>query len=141
LGSRAQIDTAIRKLTSLMRDNVNTSFGQRTKLARQLEEMGGETFMAGLAGHQMHGWMPKSIQGAVLPTIASGAAVTGGASLPAAAAMMATGSPRIVGETANITGYLLGKLDKLPTASYQGIEGILQLLYQLQSAKEQKRNL
>ena len=141
LGTKAQIDTAIRKLTSLMRDNVNTSFGQRTKLARQLEEMGGETFMAGIAGHQAHGWMPSSIQRAVLPTVASGAAMTGGASLPAAAAMMAVGSPRIVGETANITGYLLGKLDKLPRPSYQGIEGILQLLYQAQEQQEQKRNM
>ena len=140
LGSKAQIDTAIRKLNSLMRDNVNTNYGQRMKLARQLEEAGGEFFMPALAGHQMQSWMPRSIQGAVMPAIASGAAVTGGASLPSAAAMMATASPRIVGETANITGYLLGKLDKLPRPSYQGIEGMLQLLYQAQSAQEQKRN-
>ena len=140
LGSKAQIDTAVRKLTSLMRDNVNTNYGQRMKLARQLEEVGGENFMAGLAGNQMQSLMPRSIQGAVMPAIASGAAFTGGASLPAAASMMATASPRIVGETANAIGYTMGKLDKLPRPSYQGIEGILQLLYQSQSAQEQKRN-
>ena len=140
LNNKAQIDTAIRKLNSLMRDNVNTNYGQRMKLARQLEEAGGEFFMPGLAGHQMQSLMPRSIQGAVMPAIASGAAVTGGASLPSAAAMMATASPRIVGETANAIGYTMGKLDKLPRPSYQGIEGILQLLYQSQSAQEQKRN-
>ena len=140
LGSKAQIDTAIRKLNSLMRDNVNTNYGQRMKLARQLEEAGGEFFMPGLAGHQMNSWMPRNIQGAVLPAMTGGAALTGGASLPSAAAMMAVGSPRIVGEAANAIGYTLGKLDKLPRPSYQGIEGMMQLLYQAQSAQEQKRN-
>ena len=140
LNNKAQIDTAIRKLNSLMRDNVNTNYGQRMKLARQLEDAGGEFFMPGLAGHQMKSLMPRSIQGAVVPTIATGAAVTRGANLPSAAAMMATASPRIVGETANAIGYTMGKLDKLPRPSYQGIEGILQLLYQAQSAQEQKRN-
>ena len=141
LGTKAQIDTAVRKLTSLMRDNVNTNYGQRMKLARQLEEMGGERFMAGLAGNQMQSLMPRSIQGAVLPTVASGAALSGGATLPSAAAMMAAGSPRIVGETANAIGYTMGKLDKLPKPSYQGIEGILEILYQVQEQQENKRNI
>jgi len=141
LGSKAQIDTAVRKLQSLMRDNVNTNYGQRMKLARQLEEQGGGNFMAGLAGNQMQSWMPRSIQGAVLPTVASGAALSGGATLPSAAAMMAAGSPRIVGETANAIGYTMGKLDKLPKPSYQGIEGILEILYQVQEQQENKRNI
>ena len=140
MGSKAQIDTAIRKLNSLMRDNVNTNYGQRMKLARQLEEVGGEFFMPGLAGHQMQSWQPRSIQGAVLPAMATTAAYSGAGVLPAAASL-ATGSPRVVGEAANITGYLLGKLDKLPRPTYQGIEGMMQLLYQAQSAQEQKRNM
>jgi len=140
LGKKAQIDTAVRKLTSLMRDNVNTNYGQRMKLARQLEEMGGGNFMAGLAGNQMQSIMPRSIQGAVMPAIASGAALSGGATLPSAAAMMAVASPRIVGEVANTIGYTMGKLDKLPKPSYQGIEGLLEILYQVQEQQENKRN-
>lgn len=140
LGSKANIDTAIRKLNSLMRDNVNTNYGQRAKLARQLEDVGGEKFIAQLAGQQFNALMPRGIQGAMLPTLATGAVYTGGGSIPAAAAMFATGSPRVVGETANMTGYIMGKLDKLPTPSYEGIGGLLEILYQTQATMENKQN-
>ena len=84
--------------------------------------------------------MPRGIQGAMLPTLATGAVYTGGGSIPAAAAMFATGSPRVVGETANMTGYIMGKLEKLPTPSYEGIGGLLEILYQTQATMENKQN-
>ena len=53
---------------------------------------------------------------------------------------IAGSSPRIVGETANLTGYIMGKLDKLPTPSYEGIGGLLEILYQTQAQMENKQN-
>ena len=140
LGKKANIDTAIRKLNSIMRNNVSTNYTQRMKLAKQLEDVGGEKFIAQLAGQQFNSLMPRNIQGALLPTLATGAVYTGGGSIPGAAAMLATGSPRIVGETANMTGYIMGKLEKLPTPSYEGIGGLLEILYQSQATMENKQN-
>jgi len=45
LGKGASVDTAMRKLQSLMRNNVQTNYGSRTKLAQQLETAGGQEFM------------------------------------------------------------------------------------------------
>ena len=44
LGKKASIDTAMRKLQSLTRNNVNTNYGNRVNLAKQLEEQGGIDF-------------------------------------------------------------------------------------------------
>jgi len=137
---KSSVDTAIRKLQSIMRDNVNTNYGQRMKLARQLEDVGGEKFIAELAGQQFSSAMPRGINQAVLPAMAATAVATGGGSLPGAAATLAMGSPRIVGEGANLTGYIMGKLDKLPVPSYEGINGLLQILYQTQAQMENKQN-
>ena len=136
----ANVDTAIRKLTSLLRDNVNTNYGQRVKLARMLEDVGGEAFMPQIAGSQMNSLMPRGIQGAITPSAAFGTGVAGAIEPLTAGAIMATSSPRILGETTNMAGYLMGKLDKLPKASYEGIEGLLEILYQSQAVQENKQN-
>jgi len=140
LPKKGNVDTAIRKLNSLMRDNVNTNYGQRVKLARQLEDVGGEKFIAQLAGQQFSSLMPRGIQGAVTPSAATGGALVGAIDPVSAGIAIAGSSPRIVGETANLTGYIMGKLDKLPTPSYEGIGGLLEILYQTQAQMENKQN-
>ena len=140
LPKKGNVDTAIRKLNSLMRDNVNTNYGQRVKLARQLEDVGGEKFIAQLAGQQFNSLMPRGIQGAVTPSAATGGALVGAIDPVSAGLAIAGSSPRIVGETANLTGYIMGKLDKLPTPSYEGIAGLLEILYQTQAQMENKQN-
>lgn len=136
----ANVDTAIRKLNSIMRDNVNTNFSQRTKLAKLLENEGGEKFIAELAGQQFASTMPRGIQGAVTPGVSTVAAVGGAIDPISYAATLAASSPRVVGETANMTGYIMGKLEKLPTPKYEGIGGLLEMLYQLQAQQENKQN-
>ena len=123
-----------------MRDNVNTNFSQRTKLAKLLENEGGEKFIAELAGQQFASTMPRGIQGAVTPGVSTVAAVGGAIDPISYAATLAASSPRVVGETANLTGYIMGKLDKLPTPKYEGIAGLLEMLYQLQAQTENKQN-
>jgi len=140
VGKRGSVDTAIRKLNSLMRDNVNTNNGQRLKLGKELEIQGGEPFMSTLAGTQVQSLMPKGIQGAVTPSFSGLGALTGTIDPVTAATAMAASSPRVVGEVTNALGYATGKLDKLPLPSYQGIQGLMETLYQIQSQQEQKRN-
>ena len=40
LGDSSAADTALRKLQSVMRDNVNANFGSRLRLVEQLEKAG-----------------------------------------------------------------------------------------------------
>ena len=54
LGNRASQDTAMRKLQSLMRNNVQTNYTGRTSLAKGLEQQGGVELMPSLAGQAMN---------------------------------------------------------------------------------------
>jgi hypothetical protein len=102
LGKKASTDTAVRKLQSLMRDNVQTNFGQRTKLAKELETIGGQEFMPGIAGQSLSSFVPRGLQGAAsVPTSYLAYGVGG---LPAAAVNLALSSPRAVGEATYATG-------------------------------------
>ena len=122
LGQKASADTAMRKLQSLMRNNVNTSYGYRTDLARQLEQAGGQELMPALAGQALRDWTPRGIQRAAVGT--------GGVSLAAlgepvsGAALALSSSPRLVGEAAYGAGRLSGAnpalVQALRQAAYRG---------------------
>jgi ribosomal protein L15 len=98
IGKKSSVDTAVRKLQSLVRDNVQTNYGQRVALGKQLEEMGGQQFMPGVAGQALSSFPPRGISGALsLPTGLGGYALGG---IPGAIGSTALASPRLVGETA-----------------------------------------
>jgi hypothetical protein len=98
LGNKASADTAMRKLQSLMRDNVQTNYGQRVRLARQLEEKGGQMMMPGIAGQALQSVVPRGM------SQVTGTGLTGylgfQGMLPQAVGMAALSSPRLMGETA-----------------------------------------
>jgi len=96
LGQKASADTAMRKLQSLMRNNVQTNYGQRINLAKELEAAGGREMMPALAGQAMSEITPRGLQRATAVPSVLGALSTGG--LPAALAMGAVSSPRLMGE-------------------------------------------
>lgn len=102
LGKKASIDTATRKLQSLMRDNVQTNYGQRTSLARDLERIGGSQFMPGLAGQALSSPIPRGLQG--IAAVPSSYLAYGAGGIPGAVANLALSSPRLMGETAFATG-------------------------------------
>ena len=138
LGKKASVDTAMRKLQSLTRDNVNTNYGQRAKLAKQLEEAGGQDFMPALAGQALQSFTPRGIQQGVSSLTGLGAFSVGG--LPAALGTAAASSPRLVGESA----YLSGLLARYPTKGVESIKKRIpeadyrllgNLLYQSQQPK------
>lgn len=102
LGDKASADTAMRKLQSLMRDNVQTNYGQRVKLAQELEKVGGKELMPSLAGQALSELTPRGLpRAAAIPT-GGLAYLLGGPQ--AAAVALASSSPRLMGELAYGTG-------------------------------------
>lgn len=65
LKNGATTDTAMRKLLSVMRNNVNTNFGQRSKLLKDLEAYGAKDLSSALAGVELSSWVPRGLGGAV----------------------------------------------------------------------------
>jgi len=123
LGQKASADTAMRKLQSLMRSNVQTNYSQRINLGKELEAAGGREMMPALAGQAMSEFTPRGLQRATAVPSLFGAFTTGG--LPAAAGMAAVSSPRLMGEML----YGAGRVGKgvstvtnlLPDVNYQSI--------------------
>jgi hypothetical protein len=110
LGQKASADTAMRKLQSLMRNNVNTNYGQRLELAKQLETMGGNEMMPALAGQALNQFTPRGLQRV---SAAPEALLAYGAGGPALAAVdLAASSPRLVGEASYKYGQMLDALNK-----------------------------
>jgi len=108
LGTRASADTAMRKLQSLMRNNVQTNYGNRLDLARKLEGEGGVSLMPALAGQALNSWEPRSLAGRL-----GGGATLGVAALssnPWALAALPAQSPKVMGGLAYGGGRLGGLL-------------------------------
>lgn len=98
VGGKASQDTALRKLTGAMRNNVNTNYGARTAMVDELAKTNaGSALPAILAGQTMSAWHPRGL--AALGPVASGS-MAAATFNPAALAALPLASPRIVGEAA-----------------------------------------
>jgi hypothetical protein len=100
LGDKASKDTAIRKLQSLMRNNAQSNYGNRTALANQLEQQGGVSLMPAIAGQAMNSWTPRGMVGAIEKVGLGGAALFN----PSVLAAAPLTSPRAMGELAYAFG-------------------------------------
>jgi hypothetical protein len=138
LGDKASADTAMRKLQSLTRNNVNTNYGQRLKLAQELEAQGGQQMMPALSGQALAEFTPRGIQRATAPIGGVGLFSVGG--IPAVLGGAAVSSPRIVGEATygagRATRGLLDVGQKMPDLDYPQM---FNLLYQAEQMKEPYR--
>lgn len=115
LGEKASADTALRKLQSIMRNNVNTNYGRRLELGKLLEENGAKHLMAALSGQSLNAWFPRGLGkiGAELAVLGglsgaghAGAGALGGLGAVAALPLM---SPRLMGEVAHGAGRTVGR--------------------------------
>lgn len=106
LGNKASADTTLRKLTSLMRNNVNTNYGERLRLGRVLDEAAGGELMPAIAGQALENLTPRGIQSATQPLAVVQGVSTG--NIPLAAGVAAASSPRLVGEAAHLMGRAAG---------------------------------
>ena len=101
-GNKSATDATLRKLQSVMRDTVNTNFGNRRKLLKQIQEQGDIDIMPALAGQSLRSFTPSGIRYGINPLVGYGAYQVGG--VPLLAGQAAISSPRLVGEAAYKTG-------------------------------------
>lgn len=95
LRQKTGVDTAARKLQSIMRNNANTNYGRREQLGRTLEDYGAKDLYPALAGQALSPLPPRGLSG-----MASAVGAVGGfmANPVAGGLGLAAASPRIVGE-------------------------------------------
>ena len=103
---KAATDTQMRKLQSVMRDNVNTNYGNRMNQMQMLEQQGGQQVMPGLSGQALSSLAPRGLS-SMTPVLNAGAALA--TSNPVLAGALPFQSPRLMGEAA----YYAGKGSKL----------------------------
>lgn len=100
LNDKATLDTKARKLQSVMRNNVNTNYGQRTRLVDELSKLEPD-LPAALAGQALSSPTPRGLQGVGgTATIGTGIATMN----PLVALTLPAFSPRAVGEAAYYAG-------------------------------------
>jgi len=111
LGNQAAADTSLRKLLSVMRNNVNTNFGNRFEKIKKLDQTGDLNIAPRLAGQSLNSAMPRGLQGGnlMMNQLAYGAPtyLTGN---PAFLSLMGAQSPRLVGEAAFKAGQVIPKI-------------------------------
>jgi hypothetical protein len=100
LDNRANLETTLRKLQSVTRNNANTDYGYRAELLKKIDPTG-EIYDA-VSSNALNSWTPRGLVGG---------GVAGAGLATVNPALLATSSPRLVGEAA----YILGKgASKLP---------------------------
>ena len=93
LKNKGSVDTALRKLQSVMRNNVQTNFGGRLKMAQDLNEASGGQIMPQLAGQSLSSVTPRG-----LGNVMAGGSVLASLSHPAFLPTLPFQSPRVMGE-------------------------------------------
>ena len=136
-GGRINADAAMRKLQSIMRNNVTTNYGQRARLADELVNAGAIELRPALAGQSMSAILPRGLGGQI-ETYGGGAAALMNPSLLFGAPLA---SPRIMGEALYKYGQLKGLTkagaNKIPLSVDQANK-LGTLLYQMNQNKEQQ---
>ena len=123
LGKRASADTALRKLQSVMRNNVNTNYGKRIQLLDDLEKQTGKTIKPQIAGQQFSSWTPRGIKSALGGLIPLAGGV--GLGLAPAVGLGLSQSPRLIGEAL----YGAGRATKLLDKATGGVTGKTAKMY------------
>ena len=114
LNPKASIDTALRKITSALRDDVNTNYGRRQELVAFLARSGATHLLEKIAGQSLKAVMPRGIARLAVSGEGAGALGAIAAGHPAVAAglmgSLVGHSPFVVGSAA----YGLGAAQRLP---------------------------
>jgi hypothetical protein len=131
LGERASTDTTLRKLQSIMRNNVNTNYGQRAKLMDILARYEPELPNV-IAGQSMSSATPRG-----LARLGSGAGGLVAATMnPLALPLLAATSPRLVGEAAYAGGRAVGAAQRAGVTP-ANLQAIQRGMFQSGRAKEE----
>lgn len=109
LNPSASVDTAVRKLQSVLRNNVNTNYGRREVLADYLVNAGATNLVTALAGQALNSATPRGMGKVTAGLVAAGGGagiLSGVGTLPGLVAigLLPLTSPRAVGEAAYAAG-------------------------------------
>lgn len=129
INDKATTDTTMRKLQSVMRNNVNTNYGQRQKLVDALAKVEPDLPKA-LAGQALNDYAPRGLS----RIAAGGAGVAGLATMnPSTLAMLPLASPRIIGEAAFGSGRFAKSIESAAKKSGMTPDKLARLLIALQA--------
>lgn len=123
LNPKAGVDTSLRKLQSVLRNNVSANFGQRAKLADYLVAAGAKNLLTKLAGQSLNAWTPRGLG----KIVGGGAAAAGIGGLVGGASGIGLGalgvipftSPRLMGEAAHFVGRLSPAAPAIGRSAFQ----------------------
>ena len=119
-GKNASADTGLRKLQSILRDNVNASYGSREQLAKYLIANGSPHLMEKLAGQSLSPYTPRGLGklaqnvGAHMAAIAAAASTGGVAPILTFMAGVPVSSPRLMGNLSYLSGVAARYGEKIP---------------------------
>jgi hypothetical protein len=135
ISERAAPDTTARKLQSVMRNNVNTNYGRRTKLMDELAAKEPD-LPAALAGQTLSSPTPRGLQGL-------GATGTGIAAIthmnPYLLPLIAASSPRLMGELGYGTGRVAAGAEGAMNAMKLSPQQLSQMLLAIYQAEQVAR--
>lgn len=137
LTEKANPNTSARKLIAALRDNVNTNFGERARMMRELARR--EPNLPGMiAGRELSGWAPRGLARIMSsPTVWApsmvGAYAVNPWLLAAMPFMWATSTPRVIGEAAYASGTAARHLNP------NQVKLIGRMTYQAERAREADR--
>lgn len=106
LGKKASVDQSLRKLQSILRNNVYTGYGARVSLGEELARRGAPNLFPQLAGMAMEPIAPRGLVGQGTAAALTTTALTGGG-VPSLLPLALT-SPRAVGTAAFGAGRVAG---------------------------------
>ena len=131
------MDTAIRKLQSLTRNNASTNYGNRLKLAEELKNVGGQDIMPALAGQATNDWFPRGMIGKGEELGVLGTLINNPSKAGRVLATLPIMSPKIMGATYYGLGKAAGKTPELPITVDQANKLAL-ALYQMRNRQEEQ---
>ena len=114
-------DTSLRKLQTILRDNVNASYGNREQLAQYLIANGSPHLMEKLAGQALNPYSPRGLGKLSLNIFGQIAAIAagsmGGVPLATFLGGVAVSSPRLMGNIAYLSGVGARYGNKVPAGT------------------------
>ena len=139
---KAKTDASLRKLQSVMRNNVQTNYGERARLAEELVNKGGaDTLMPTLAGQALNTLKPRGLGGQLETYGGLGYVLTHPAALGTALMAAPFAMPRVMGEAAYAYGKGKGAIkkagEKVPFTKEQARKAAM-LLQQTQPNQEEQ---
>jgi hypothetical protein len=115
LGDKASVDTAFRKLSTVLRTNNEV----RRQAVEQLNELTGGMLIPKIAGQQLSELLPRGLS-RIVTTGGTGIGLATGAGIISMLKVAIFTSPRLVGELLNILGFAGKKAELIKQALIKG---------------------